>query len=214
MLYNKSKDASLSAELFKNPTSAYRGAPFWAWNCKLEKDELLRQIEILKQMGMGGAHMHVRTGLDIEYLGDEHMDLIKSCAEKMKSEDMLAYLYDEDRWPSGAAGGIVTKDPRYREKYLLFMDRSIEVEIKNMHRENMVNNDELVACYDIVLDENGCLKSAKMIAEDEEAEGVKWYAYMEEPDPIPWFNDQTYINTLDPPSMRRFIEVTYERYKE
>ena len=37
---------------------------------------------------------------------------------------------------------------------------------------------------------------------------------MEEPDPIPWFNDQTYINTLDPPSMRRFIEVTYERYKE
>ena len=214
MLYNKSKDASLSAELFKNPTSAYRGTPFWAWNCKLEKDELLRQIEILKQMGMGGAHMHVRTGLDIQYLGDEHMDLIKSCVEKMKSEDMLAYLYDEDRWPSGAAGGIVTKDPRYREKYLLFMDRSIEEEIKRMHREDMVNNDVLVACYDIVLDENGCLASAKMIAEDEEAEGVKWYAYMEEPDPIPWFNDQTYINTLDPPSMRRFIEVTYERYKE
>ena len=33
---------------------------------------------------------------------------------------MLAWLYDEDRWPSGPAGGIVTKDRQYRARYLLF----------------------------------------------------------------------------------------------
>ena len=39
---------------------------------------------------------------------------------KAKNEKMLAWLYDEDRWPSGAAGGLVTKDEKYRARCLLF----------------------------------------------------------------------------------------------
>lgn len=53
-------------------------------------------------MGFGGFHMHVRTGMDTEYLSDEFMHLIRSCTDKAKNEKMLAWLYDEDRWPSGA----------------------------------------------------------------------------------------------------------------
>ena len=58
MLYKKSTEV-FNEELFKNPTSEYRAAPFWAWNDKLEKDELLRQIEVFKKMGLGGFHMHL-----------------------------------------------------------------------------------------------------------------------------------------------------------
>lgn len=43
MFYKKSKDEKLNVDLFKNPTKEYRGAPFWAWNTKLEKDILLEQ---------------------------------------------------------------------------------------------------------------------------------------------------------------------------
>ena len=68
MLYKKNQNKQLSKELFENPTSEYRGAPFWAWNCKLEREELLRQIDVLREMGFGGFHMHVRSGLDSEYL--------------------------------------------------------------------------------------------------------------------------------------------------
>jgi hypothetical protein len=53
-----------SNELFQNPTSEYRGCPFWAWNNKLDRGQLLRQIDYFEEMGMGGFHMHVRTGLD------------------------------------------------------------------------------------------------------------------------------------------------------
>ncbi|MBR5044463.1 MAG: hypothetical protein IKX66_03850, partial [Clostridia bacterium] len=120
MLYKKNSEKTLSRELFENPTSEYRGTPFWAWNCHLEKDELLRQIDVMKEMGFGGAHMHVRTGLDTPYLSDEFFDLITACVDKSEKEGMLAWLYDEDRWPSGAAGGIVTKDVRYRQRTLLF----------------------------------------------------------------------------------------------
>ena len=51
-------------ETFKNPGNDYRGAPFWAWNGKLEPDELRRQIRIMHRMGLGGFFMHSRVGLD------------------------------------------------------------------------------------------------------------------------------------------------------
>lgn len=49
--------APFCADLFKNPTSEYRGCPFWAWNNKLDKAQLLRQIDYFKAMGMGGFHV-------------------------------------------------------------------------------------------------------------------------------------------------------------
>ena len=58
MFYKKNKKESLEDSLFQNPTSEYRGAPFWAWNTKLDKNELLWQIEELRKMGFGGFHMH------------------------------------------------------------------------------------------------------------------------------------------------------------
>ena len=96
MLYEKSHSNDLDMQLFKNPTSEYRGAPFWAWNCKLEENELLRQIDIMKEMGFGGYHMHVRSGMATEYLSEEFMDLIRACVKKGKEEEMLSWLYDED----------------------------------------------------------------------------------------------------------------------
>ena len=123
MLYKKNTSPSLDDGLFKNPTSEYRSTPFWSWNYSLEKDELLRQIDIFKEMGFGGFHMHVRTGLSTPYLSDGFMTLVKNCVEKAKENKMLAWLYDEDRWPSGFAGGLVTKDERFRERYIQFFPK-------------------------------------------------------------------------------------------
>ena len=81
MLYKKNTSKKLDPELFKNPTSEYRGKPFWAWNGVLHKDKLLEQIEYFKEMGLGGFYMHTRAGMATEYLSDEFMGLIKSCAE-------------------------------------------------------------------------------------------------------------------------------------
>ena len=49
---------------FRTPGIEFRGAPFWAWNSKLEIPELLRQIRHLKRMGFGGFVMHARVGLN------------------------------------------------------------------------------------------------------------------------------------------------------
>jgi len=220
MLYPKRKEAYLSDDLFRNPGSEYRGTPFWAWNCALDREELLRQLEVLKQMGMGGAHMHVRTGMETPYLSDAHMELVRSCVEKCRQENMLAWLYDEDRWPSGAAGGIITRDKQFRARHLLF---TVEPYEQNLVSQAVTflsgesarsNNGRLIACYDIVLDEAGCLAKAARIDPEQAPSGTKWYVYLETACENPWFNNQTYVNTLDPAAIRRFIQVTYARYLE
>lgn len=105
-------------ELFCNPPAAFRSKPFWAWNGMLEKEELLQQIHVMNEMGFGGFFMHSRTGLKTEYLGKEWFSLVDACAKEAHALGMEPWIYDEDRWPSGCAGGLVTRDSRYARKYL------------------------------------------------------------------------------------------------
>ena len=50
-------------QALQNPANLYRGKPFWAWNGKLEINELKRQIDIMKKMGFGGFFMHYAPAL-------------------------------------------------------------------------------------------------------------------------------------------------------
>ena len=197
MLYPK-KHEPLTPELFKNPGCEYRATPFWAWNNKLDPDELRWQIEQFKKMGFGGFHMHVRTGLATAYLSEEFMHCIRTCADKAEQMDMLAWLYDEDQWPSGAAGGIVTKDHRFRQRFLVFT------------REEQPK--EPLVVYDVTLNPDGTLAKGMRIEKDMPAEGFKLYVYAEIAKDEPRYNGQAYLNTLDPASVQEFIKVTYEAY--
>ena len=204
MIYDKNRKApALDKELFKNPTAEYRGTPFWAWNCDLQAEELCRQIDIFKEMGLGGFHMHCRDGMSTTYLSEGFMGLVKACTDHAKENDMLAWLYDEDKWPSGFGGGYVTKDNAYRQRYLTFTcDPNYPSRVTSL----------LLARFDVVLGEDKCLKSYRMLAEGEEAEGTLWYVWRELAGKSPWFNNESYVDTLNPKAIEKFIEVTHEKY--
>lgn len=213
MLYSKNSGKTLETSLFENPTCEYRGTPFWSWNCKLNKELVERQIDYLKEMGLGGFHMHSRTGMATEYLSEEFMELVKACVAKAEKENMLAWLYDEDRWPSGAAGGLVTKNPKYRVRKLVFTpvkrDDCVEKELAIE-----TGKPYFAASYDIKLNKNGEISSYAKIGDDETAEGTKWYAYVMTNEPSPWYNNETYVDTLSKEAIDKFIDITYEGYKK
>jgi hypothetical protein len=215
MLYPK-REQGFREEDFRNPPSEYRAAPFWAWNNKLSADELVWQIGQLKKMGYGGFHMHVRTGLATEYLSDEYMAVVRACVDKARQEGMLAWLYDEDRWPSGAAGGLVTKNERFRSRHLLLTRRPYGSWAggarPGWYAGERSENGWLAACFDVDLNGRGELEGWRAIAENTAAGGIKLYAYIESPLPSPWYNNQTYVNTLDREAIGEFIRITYERY--
>lgn len=209
MLYQKNSAVKLDPALFQNPTAEYRAAPFWGWNCKLNKAHLQWQMETMKQMGMGGAHIHPRAGLATPYLGAEYMEAVKACVEKAKQENMLLWLYDEDRAPSGAAGGLATKEKRYRARHLLLTAKPLS---GASFSTDPGETDRFLACYDVQLNEEGRLQAYRQIGIEEPAAGDKWYAYLQlEPD-NPWYNNQAYLNTLDKKAVDHFIQVTYDAY--
>ena len=63
----------LYAEL-KNPGAEFRSLPFWAWNSRMQHDELRRQIQDMRDKGLGGSFIHSRDGLETPYLSDEWLE--------------------------------------------------------------------------------------------------------------------------------------------
>ena len=110
-------------ENFRDPLAEYRPVPFWSWNEKLNKKELLRQMRAMKRAGYGGFFMHSRVGLITRYLSDEWMEDVRFCAERAGELGLEPNLYDEDMWPSGyAAGAVPAAGADYREKALVLID--------------------------------------------------------------------------------------------
>ncbi|QPG75843.1 hypothetical protein FOA43_003226 [Brettanomyces nanus] len=219
-------------ELFKNPSSDYRGAPLWCWNCKLDKERLLFEIDTLKDMGFGGFHIHSRVGLDTPYLGDEFMSLVKECHDYGKSKGLITYLYDEDRFPSGSCGGKVPREnPEYRAKYLMFTSipyGEFEIPKENPFPMSASRNEngELLCAFKVYLKE-GYLSDYERVdisnqeslnkarSEAEATPGCKlWYGYLEHAVPSGWYNNSTYVDTLNADAIKCFIETTHVKYRD
>ncbi len=196
---------------FVNPSASFRAKPFWAWNDQLENSELRRQIRLFKQMGFGGYFMHSRVGLKTPYLSPEWFELTKDCLDEARKTGTEAWLYDEDRWPSGPAGGLVTKDPKYRSHFLA-IERFTTPERYDWPKEG----------------------TAYVFGATFEDDKITWYKKLDQPADIlilpqgaeiiqfairtppenPWFNSTTYLDTLSREAVAKFIEVTHEAYRK
>ena len=71
----------------------------------------------------------------------------------------------------------------------------------------------LLARYSVTLDNQGYLIHSRKLEDGEDAENV-WYAYLETNPPSEWFNGSYYVDALSRAAMAKFVEVTYEPYKE
>ncbi len=95
------------SSLFMTPPNQYRSAPLWVWNDDVTEDQIDQQLNDFKAGGMGGVFIHPRPGLITSYLSEEWFSLCKHTVEKAKELEMDVWLYDENSYPSGFAGGHV-----------------------------------------------------------------------------------------------------------
>jgi len=185
-----------------DPPALYRGAPFWSWNATLEPDRLRRAIRSMHEAGMGGFFMHSRYGLQTPYLSERWFECVSACLQQARELGMKAYLYDEDRFPSGAAGGAVTRDRvDYRVCGLVPLDEG----------EQPGELDTPVARFAVRFDDAGRLTTFHKAERAEAGERLIQFV-ARRAQPSPWFNDGAYLDTLNPEAVRAFLEVTYEPY--
>ncbi|BBH19433.1 hypothetical protein Back11_07780 [Paenibacillus baekrokdamisoli] len=195
-------------EEFVQPSTAYRSVPFWAWNDRMSVDEVKAQIQEMSKQGMGGFFMHSREGLESEYMGEEWMACIQAAVAEAKATGMKAWLYDEDRFPSGGAGGSVPRlgGDAYRSK-------AITMEVTRDEPKDTsdiiglfvasVEGDTLLTCRQVDTTEPDLLLDSEV-----------WLICRKEiSGPCEWFNDEAPVDNLNPNAVAAFIEGTHEHYK-
>jgi hypothetical protein len=213
-------EGTLDPAAFVDPPAIYRGTPFWSWNSRLDRARLLGQLDDLKAMGMGGAHIHSRTGLATPYLGPEFMDCVRASLDHAITQGLKIWLYDEDRWPSGFAGGLATREERHRLRYLLFTPRSYAQDPGSLPGPSSraerwrTGRGQLLARYALRF-ERGMLTEARVLEGDADA-GIGdevWFAYLEVCPPTSWYNHAAPLDVLSRDAVEHFISTTHEVYR-
>jgi len=194
----------MNTDQFQHPPKEYREVPFWSWNDDLDPEELRRQVALMDEAGWGGFFMHARVGLRTPYMGRWWMMCVQTCVDEARQRGMGAWLYDEDKWPSGFAGGLsVAANPAYRaqclvckvddrpalvgERIATFAAREVKGQLVDVRPDE---SPELTNCADRV---------------------IQFY-----PQRMPlgqaWFNDYAYLDLLNPAAVRAFLDSTHETY--
>ncbi len=99
-------------KLFRNPESQYRPFVRWWWNGdKVEAKELVRELNLLKNAGIGGVEINPiafpTTGDDLgkkslTWLSDEWIEMLQVTFDEAKRLDMTCDLIVGSGWPFGS----------------------------------------------------------------------------------------------------------------
>ncbi len=92
---------------FANPPRQYSSAPLWVWNDRLTDSQVTGTLQDLARQNIKQAFVHPRPGLMTPYLSDEWFRLWKVALREAERLDMNLWIYDENSYPSGFAGGLV-----------------------------------------------------------------------------------------------------------
>src|SRR5919199_4355515 len=115
--------ATTLLESFVSPPVSYRPAPFLVFNDDHEGEagaaRITQMLEDYRRVGYGGAFLHPRPGLITEYLSPRWFALIRHAVRECRRLGLVPYLYDENSYPSGFAGGHVpARVPEARSRYV------------------------------------------------------------------------------------------------
>lgn len=161
---------------------------FWSWNDDINKQEIERQLTDFSKGKFSGVVIHSRAGLRVEYMGEEWFELYRFTAKLAKSLGIEIWIYDEDGWPSGFAGGRVPElGEQYQTKRLEFSYESPQnINTLLCAWRKVGNNYKSIS-----------LKKAK--------KGDLFCSYT---------LNSSYVDLLSAKTVERFIDFTHEKYKQ
>ena len=214
----------LTKENFENPPKEMGILPFWFWNGEMDEKEMEWQMREYKSKGIPGFFIHGRFGEKIGYLSETWFERTKFAVEKAKEIGIDVWVYDEMNWPSGTAERqVLKKYPNLKQKYLELVALNVDgplftfLEATDDRYVNTGNSKPIAAfactdkefhsSIDKLIDLTPNL-SFNAVIPWEAPEG-KWrllYFLEKEID--------YYIDTMNPESTNRFLEITHEGYKK
>ncbi|UCF42769.1 MAG: hypothetical protein JSV99_09280 [Planctomycetota bacterium] len=194
--------ASVKAK-FVDPPREYSTAPFWVWNDMMTDEQVVSTLRDLAGQGIRQAFVHPRPGLMTPYLSEEWFRPWKVALKEAKQLGMDLWIYDENSYPSGFAGGFVPDAmPESRGQGLGV----------RKPRQAPKLTDEIVVVYRLARSgyEN---VTEKIRAGEKLGEGKYLVVSKRLADKRPWYGGKYYVDLLRPGVTEKFLEVTMEPYR-
>ena len=189
---------------FAEPAKEYGPAPLYVWNNIVTREQIDRTMTELKDKGFGGVFVHPRPGLVTEYLSDEWFDLFRYTLDKGKQLGMNTWMYDENSYPSGFAGGHVPA--QMPESY-------------NQGQGLQLSKFELLpdtaSGYFICMkEEDGKFIDITANVQAESGKKGNYYLFSKTYEQkSPWYGGFSYVDLLVPGVTQKFIELTLPGYE-
>jgi hypothetical protein len=196
-------DSSRVKALFKNPPREYSTGPLWVWNDLLTEQQIRDTMRDLAAQKVKQVWVHPRPGLMTPYLSNDWFRLWKVALNEAERLDMNVWIYDENSYPSGFAGGWVPElMPESRGRGLTFRETKTPPKW----------SDDLVGVYRLDGDASENV-TAKVKTGEALPEGRYLVAVEVRAGNSPWHGDRCYVNLLSPGVTEKFLEVTMEHYR-
>ncbi len=200
---------------FKDPPPEYSLVPFWSLNNTLDSNKLNWQIDQMLDKGVYGAFMHAREGLDqsaTPYFSDGWWTAIEAAVKHAHTKGFYTHLYDEDKWPSGSAGGrtILANPERNIKKILRYNE--FQVIAPQTIQLNFVANPVAIYAGKVsdrgVYDFSSQLDLTSLAGKEWKAPAGRWS--------IIFFNmikdPENQINYMDSSTVADFLHITHDEY--
>ena len=190
---------------FADPPNEFRPWPFLVLNDEYlpgtGEARLTELLESMARVGFGGVFLHPRPGLITEYLSPRWFEIIRFCIAECRRLGLVPALYDENSYPSGFAGGHVPAlAPQTALRYLLPKFGTLPQKPPG----------EALAVYGMKDGVPVGLTTAAALPPES-----SWCAFVLEPmAPMAWHGGFPYTSLLDPETTAKFLQTTYQRYRE
>ena len=198
-----SDDSAAVFKKFQDPPAEYRSAPLWVWNDRVTAEEVDDQLADFKAHGIGGVFIHPRPGLITPYLSEEWMSLVRRAVEVGKKLGMKIWIYDENSYPSGFAGGHVPAAMPDAVRTGLRMTTAAELP-KTFDRQPLLVLRKTAMGFEEV--------TAKMRGENP-GPGEYYIFDLNKQAPSPWYGGFTYVDIMRRDVTEKFLDVTLNAYK-
>ena len=184
---------------FADPPAEFRSAPLWDWNEQISEG-IDFQMKEFKKAGIGGVFVHPRPGLLTEYLSEEWFRLFDYTVQKGKELGMKVWIYDENSYQSGFAGGHVPAE--MADSYCHGTGLTLEI----AEKLNITPSDTIEVILrktETGFEEVGVEPSGR------NGKPGPYYIFRKSyPGTSPWYGGFTYVDLLYPGVTEKFLELT------
>jgi hypothetical protein len=192
-------------EVFARPPAAFSTAPFFVWNGEVKEAEIDRYLAQYHSLGIDSFIIHPRPGLITPYLSERWFSLVRHTVDKAKQLGMKVWLYDENSYPSGFAGGNVpaAMPESYNEGQGLTLRKLAQLDAAGADR-----------CKFLLKREGDAFRDVTSPSAAEMGRPGEYYCFDLTSYPKrDWNGGFSYVDLIRPGVTQKFIEVTMGGYE-